>query len=514
MQMKHNMSLKRLKYVFSVLMAIASVICFCILPLSNTAGASKEVKQMAAEEKIRDEESAALKQTVMGDIYDRNGNVLVTVSGKDKPAEYRNDSAYSVTIGFNEDEIGAHLLLKSFEKDLFCTDGGLNKGRSLTLTLDAELQEYAYDLINRGDGERGSVTVIDVKTGEVLAMAFNPSFSIKQMRLLCEEDGYQTSWKTLVFGENEKLAEALSTPLTAPTRPGSIYKLVTSIGILENGLENVIIDDNNQGVYEENGIKIRNSGDTAYGALDYLGGFAHSSNIYFGRMTYEYLGWKKFREISERCLVGIYQKYDFGDVQSTFDSRLEPYDETKPNDTLAKAGFGYASLQLTGVHAAMITQGIANGGIMYSPYMVQKVNKTTGYRTGEDIYQYQMGEETESKSYSSTQHKEYVITDTKTANQIREAMKAAYKNVELSSGADETSEEGLIVNGKLYPIALKTGTADLDEEGNNNLWMVSFAPADNPRYVVAVNRYKVQGKYGADLFQDTISMYKALFQNE
>lgn len=508
--MKHKKSLERLERVFACFMALGTLLCIFLLPISNIAGANEKLKEQAAKQRERDEKAAAMERTVMGDVYDRSGIPIITVSGKDEVPEYRDDSAYSVTVGFRESEIGSHLLLKNFEQDLLHTDG-TNKGRSLTLTLDARLQEYAYQLITKGEGERGSITVLDAKTGEVLAMAFYPSFSISQMRIRCEEDGYQTPWSSLIFGDH---AEALSNPLCAPSRPGSVYKIVTGIGILEEGLDSIVIDDGGTGVYEDERIKISNSNNQAYGPLDFMGGFANSSNIYFGRMTYEYLGWKTFREISERCLVGIWQSYDFGDMQSTFDSEAEPYDETEPNEMLAKSGFGYGNLQLTGLHVAMLAQGIANEGIMCSPHMVQSVNKTEGIRTGENQYDYQKGEETESESYSRMPETETVITNNRVADKIKEAMKAAYRNVEYSRGTEETTEEGLVLNGTLYPIALKTGTADLDEEGNHNIWMVSFAPADDPKYVIAVNRYHVYQKYGADLFGDTISMYKMLFRNE
>ena len=469
---------KYLEYVFGFLMAVGVCLCFFLLPLSNSVGSSEEWKEMAETEKRKKLESENMKNTIMGDVYDRNGKVIVTVPEEGGATEYLDDKAYSTTVGFYEEAIGSHLLLKNFKQDLFYSDESVKKGRSLTLTLDADLQEYAYQLICEGEGDYGSVTVLDARDGAILAMAFNPSFSINEMREKCEENGYKTSWNKLLFGENDRGENnssqiSLGSPLTMPQRPGSIYKIVTGIGILENHLETTIVDDLNEGVYKfPDGGSIENSRQQSYGALGFYDGFKYSSNIYFGLMAYRNLGWNQMEELAKRCKVGSEQNYDFGTVLSTFESGVKGagYDKSQPNTQLAKIAFGYGDIQLTGVHAAMITQGIANKGMMWDPYMVQSVNKTIGYQLDENQFIYEKGEETKSRSYDVSERKSTTLTDEDTAQKMTEAMIGAYKHIEADYGGEDTTQEGLVIDGKVYPIAIKTGTLFLLQDETDFLY--------------------------------------------
>ena len=88
----------------------------------------------------------------------------------------------------------------------------------------------------------------------------------------------------------------------------------------------------------------------------------------------------------------------------------------------------------------------------------------------------------------------------------------------LSAGANVTSH-ALFVPSPLsavpvfaaieYSIAAKTGTAERGD-GTNNAWLVTFAPADNPQYVIVANRLKTTeiGKTLAPVVED---LYNTLF---
>ncbi len=506
--MKSRKSAKRLEYVYGLFAAMAVGFCVHLVPLTNSLhSANPEAADRAVMEEKREQEELLTKNIVMGDVYDTHGNPLVFINEADGSVQYRHDKAYSNTIGFYLSNKNKHLLLANFQRDLFHSNGSTNKGRNLFLTLDAEVQEAAYNLIHTGIQEKASITVLDAKTGAVIAMANNPSFSMQEVMEIAARDG---NWKEEVLGGKTSLLS----PLTAPTRPGSIYKIVTSIGILENNMEHTVIDDNGKGVYEMDGFTIQNSGKAAYGALTFHKALVKSSNIYFGRMAYEHLGWETFREISKRCKVGTVQIFDFGEVHSTYSSELDPLDESRPNVKLARGGYGYADLQLTTLHAAMITQGIANDGIMCSPYMLQSIHETDGYEVEEGIYKYRVGDEVESVSnYSYTKDEKTTITTPENADKITAAMLDVYESRQASSSVEGVESGGIVVNGEKYSVAMKTGTADLDTEKKdfNNIWMVSFAPANNPQYVVVVNRYGVTGGFGSHLFDDVMKMYQVLF---
>ena len=91
--------------------------------------------------------------------------------------------------------------------------------------------------------------------------------------------------------------------------------------------------------------------------------------------------------------------------------------------------------------------------------------------------------------------------DVDTAEEIKEVMKEAGE----SYGLSEVGEQG-------YSIAAKTGTAERGD-GTNNAWLVTFAPADDPQYIIVANRLKTTeiGKTLAPVVED---LYDTLFDHE
>lgn len=87
-----------------------------------------------------------------------------------------------------------------------------------------------------------------------------------------------------------------------------------------------------------------------------------------------------------------------------------------------------------------------------------------------------------------------------TAEEIKEVMKEAGE----SYGLSEVGEQG-------YSIAAKTGTAERGD-GTNNAWLVTFAPADDPQYIIVANRLKTTeiGKTLAPVVED---LYDTLFDH-
>ena len=111
---------------------------------------------------------------------------------------------------------------------------------------------------------------------------------------------------------------------------------------------------------------------------------------------------------------------------------------------------------MTPLQMAMITQSVAKGGKMMKPYLFSRAVNGKG----ETVYT------GESQILCETMKAE-------TADRIRKAMIEAAQSYGLSD------EYG--------PVAAKTGTAQRGD-GTNNAWMVAFAPADHPRYVIAANK--------------------------
>ncbi len=499
---------RRLRVVFAFCMALATVMCYFLLPLSGIAFTDKDAQEQVPQLIEGEKDKLRKEGTALGDIYDRNDTLIVSGQPGGKVEYARDSEKYTMTVGFDETDIGSGYLMERMSEDLRYSDYDNGKGRSLKLTLDCGLQEMLWDGIQQGAGTRASVAVLDAVTGGVMGLAFSPSFSLDELREVKQEwpEKETFKWQDVMLKElvpDGGNQEKLLFPLRWPTRPGSIYKIITGIGIVENGLQNVVIDDGGALVDDYGPFHVENNDQNTYGPLEFHNAFLNSSNVYFARMSHDYLGWDKMTELANRCMIGVPLECDFAQLLSTFESALDPFDTSVyPNEKLARIGYGYADLQINVVQAAMIAQGIANGGTMCKPYMVETVYTTKGYQTDPETWEYFRGEETESRS-GYTKGETYRIASPETAAVIGSTM------------ADAAPGD-IQVNGKTYSVALKTGTADLDMEDStlNNIWMVSYAPADDPRYVVAINRYEVQNSLGIDLFSEVEDIYEYLFQNE
>ena len=85
----------------------------------------------------------------------------------------------------------------------------------------------------------------------------------------------------------------------------------------------------------------------------------------------------------------------------------------------------------------------------------------------------------------------------------------------LPSAAARISQTRSAIKVDRYQIALKTGTAETGDQNNsNNLWVVSFAPAEDPQYVVVVNHAgAARNRHGYELVSAVADIYDYLFRS-
>ena len=140
----------------------------------------------------------------------------------------------------------------------------------------------------------------------------------------------------------------------------------------------------------------------------------------------------------------------------------------------------------------MIAQAIANDGKMMQPYLVKSMISEKG-----------------KTAYEGKPSLLSAVTSKKTADKITDAMREAAKR-SCSYFPDSVGDKV-----DRYQIALKTGTAETGDQNNsNNLWVVSFAPAEDPQYVVVVNHAgAAQNRHGYELVSAVADIYDYLFRS-
>jgi len=169
-------------------------------------------------------------------------------------------------------------------------------GRDLVLSLDTRFQHLAYRELKRAIEENratsGSVVLIDVRTGEVLAMANQPNFN---------PNDHQQRAKALGNGWVRNRA------VTDMLEPGSSIKPFVIAAALESGRFNsASVIDTGSGYYEVNGVVAKD--EHPYGVLPLAGVLAKSSNVGMAKIA---------RELEPQQLWGTLTRFGFGHVTAS-----------------------------------------------------------------------------------------------------------------------------------------------------------------------------------------------------
>lgn len=383
------------------------------------------------------------KYVKRGNIYDRNGVLLAetVIDGESHIRKYPKGRLYSHIIGYCSQVYGKSLLEMKYDKELL-GHGDINisfneirSGYDLNLTIDHNLQQYAYSQLGN---RNGAIVALEPSTGKVLAMVSYPDFEPAAASL-------EKEWKYIVEREDSPLLARATSGLYAP---GSTYKIVTAATAYNSGYGDTLFED--KGAFELPGLKVENYNKKSYGEVSLKRAFEVSSNAVFCQLGNE-MGAEKILSAAES--FGINR--DVGFDIPTAKSRIE-YKKMSNGDA-ALVSIGQGQLLMTPLNVAMMGAGIANGGKIMKPYIVESVTAASGVKMMQ----------ARTSEYSTPISNE-------TAEYMKELMVGVVKNG-TGSGARIS---GITVAGK-------TGTAE-NETDKDHAWFVGFAPAENPQIAVAV----------------------------
>lgn len=383
------------------------------------------------------------KYVKRGNIYDTNGVLLAetVVDGDERIRKYPMGRMYSHLIGYCSKVYGKSQIEMAYDEqllgkgDIAITFNELRSGYDLNLTIDNNLQKYAYDQMK---GRRGAVVAMDPQTGKILAMVSLPDFDPSAENL-------EKNWNTIVEKEDSPLL-ARSTMGLYP--PGSTYKIVTASAAYNNGKANETFEDN--GVFEQEDVTVYNYGKLKHGTINMAEAFKVSSNYVFCTLGYE-MGAETVKQEAEA--FGINKEIPF-DIP-TEKSRIQ-YKKMSAVDA-ALVSIGQGQLLMTPLHVAMMGSAVANNGTMMRPVLVDKIKTSSGI--------------------ALSQSKPEILYNCITADcaaYVEELMCEV-----VSSGTGKSARiPGVTVAGK-------TGTAENETE-KDHAWFVGYAPAENPQICVAV----------------------------
>ena len=342
------------------------------------------------------------------------------------------------------------------------------KGDTLKLTVDAELQRLCNELLA---DKAGSITIMDIYTGEIVAMHSSPSFDPNLFLFGISKDDWQLI-------RNNPLKPLLNKTVSGQYSPGSTIKPLVALSALENKIINPNFKVNCTGKIEKYGQTFHCWKKKGHGIVDLKNAMKQSCDTYFYEISRR-LGVDRLYETADKFGLGkkILNNF-FGNEKSG----LIPNTTWKKNnfstgwligETLI-TGIGQGYIQTTPIQLCLMTAQIANGGYSIKPRIISR-------QENKKIF---------NNSYTS------LVRDNKNIKIIQEAMFSSTNEVR------GTSYSSRIDNPK-YQFAGKTGTSqvkritkkdrDLDLKtfeipynDRDHALYIGFGPYKSPRYALSI----------------------------
>jgi penicillin-binding protein 2 len=351
------------------------------------------------------------------------------------------------------------------------------QGRQLRLSVDMDVQRAGQQAIAGGTG-RASFVVMDVRSGEVVALGSHPSFDPNIFSKVVRPSDYKRL-------SDEELGKPLyNRAIHADYPTGSTFKLITATAALQGGLitpETALFDG---GSLTVGGVTFKNAGGASYGSLALRHALTVSSDVFFYRLGLEANGSKDglllqrwSRRLGMGRKTGIDLPEETGGLIPSPRWRNRLYKE-KLTDRPWSVGdnvnlsVGQGDLQANPLQLAVAYAAIANGGRVLAPRVGQRIEDASGR----------------------------ALQELQAPAARRLPIKPEYRQAILDGlyGAANASggTSADVFQGFKVPVAGKTGTAEKGAGRADQSWYVALAPYPSPRYVVVATFE--QGGFGAE----------------
>jgi penicillin-binding protein 2 len=348
-------------------------------------------------------------------------------------------------------------------------------GQTLQLTLDADIQNRALEVFG---ADSGAAVMMDCRTGDVLCMLSAPSFDANRFV------------KGLTGPEYRELADYDRKPLlnkavTANYPPGSTFKTMVALTALEMGIPtSTTFTCNRSWAW---GGRVWHC-DKAHGTLDMKGGIAHSCDIYFYQLALRIGGPDAIARTADT--MGLGQLYDIG-VPSQRKGLIPTTDwlrHARPKDPIwhpgetPSVGIGQGAVLVNPLQLCVMCARIANGGKALYPRLVRQVGGVDQPPPGgEPPLPF-------AKEHIDFLHEAMLAVTT--------AGTAAGPPTDLNLGPIKMAGKTGTAQSHGYNGGIGAHGAQGAWDQRDHAWFIAFAPADDPRYAMAV--LTEHGGFGAD----------------
>jgi peptidoglycan glycosyltransferase len=377
--------------------------------------------------------------------------------------QYPTKDLFAQTVGYQSFVFGSTGVENTYNNALLGRENQLNlnnipdvlSGKATTgnvvLSLRADAQRLAQSLLGF---QRGSVVLLDVKTGGILAMYSNPSYDPNPFVV------HNNQIAQAAFTSVQQNPDHPALPRSYRERypPGSSFKTVTASVALEDGVAtpNSTFPVRTELTLPQSTNTLKNFGGESCGGT-LVNSFTVSCNTTFGQLGLQ---------IGDQFVAGM-AKFGIGqappiDLSPGAVPSVGPtagsFQSNQPQ--FALAGIGQGAVAVTPLQMALVADGIANGGVIMQPHVASEI------RDAND------------KLIRRIDPSPWM---TATTPQVAQAVTQMMIQVVNSPAGTGTAAQipGVTVAGK-------TGTAQTVPGQPPHAWFVAFAPAEAPRFAVAV----------------------------
>ena len=378
------------------------------------------------------------------------------------------------------------------------------QGSTVVLTVDSKLQEVAETALKnniekiknggfstRYDAKGGCVAVIDVHSGEILAMASYPDYNPNSW-----VGGISVADYNQIKDNNALFNKAVS----GSYAPGSIFKMVTALAGLETGAISTTEKINDTGIYTrykdyQPRCWYYNSYHKGHGYLNVSGAIEKSCNYFFyetgNRMGIDTLD-------KYATYFGLGKKTGIELPSETAGTLASPEAAKKLNETWSagqtlQASIGQSYNSFSPLQLVKYIGMVANGGNKINPTIVKRIMNADG---------------TES---SKAEINQYVKEKLGLEDDNSENLTFSESNIKaVLEGMRSVTEEGGTASSVFRNFNIEVGgkTGSAEAGSNVNAWFAGFAPFDDPEIAVVVMvENGGHGFYTAEVAREIIAEY-------
>ncbi len=386
----------------------------------------------------------------------------------DKGTDFGIEAVYSSELAPHNGTVYYQRIAHGFQKRVENSEAIEPKdGCDVVTTIDINIQDVVsrslYQQLHNNRATWGTTIVMEVETGDIVAIA------------------------NLGLNPAGEYVERRNYAIGARMEPGSTFKLAAMMALLDVGnMSPEKLYDSGNGEYIKLGsAKVRDS-HAGYHEVNLKTAVAQSLNGYFASAVYDHFNDEPLQYVEYLRTLHLDRTVGFDEFGALKPIFRTPNAENKklwtPNNTIAILGYGYG-IEITPMHTITLYNAVANGGKMVAPRLISEIRDENG-----------VVEEFPVEVLNPK------ICSNSTLKIVKECLEETARTGTASSYLGKFNN---------FTVGAKTGTAQIAQGGDtygSGYYlgsMVSYMPADNPRYTVLTALYTRRGDgrtyYGAGL---------------